>query len=88
MLEALGGGGIHWCGNGDQWRSELLETRGLTCVDWGNPEMIELPTWSVALMKRRLPVSRMGWNVRIFREAAPTRLFPTGAYFVVASKTA
>jgi hypothetical protein len=88
VLETLGGGGIHWCGTGDQWRSELLETRGLACVDWGNPETLNLATWAAALKKRRLPVSRMGWDTKSFREAAPTRLFPTGAYFVVASKTA
>jgi len=85
VLETLGGGGIHWCGNGEQWRSNLLETHGLACVDWGNPEMLNLPAWAAALKKRRLPISRMGWETKDFREADPTRLFPTGAYFVVAS---
>ena len=34
ILEALGGGGIHWCGSGQHWRSEFVDTKGLTCLDW------------------------------------------------------
>lgn len=83
VLEALGSGGIHWCGNGDQWRSHLLDTRGLACVDWGNPEMLDLIEWSAALENCSLPVSRMGWRAGEFLEAAPARLFPSGAYFTI-----
>jgi hypothetical protein len=83
VLEALGTGGLHWCGNGNQWRRELLDTEGLRGVDWGNPEILDLPQWSAALKKRRLPVSRMGWRASEFFEVAPTRFFPTGAYFTV-----
>jgi hypothetical protein len=83
VLEALGTGGLHWCGNGDQWRRELIDTEGLSCVDWGNPEVLNLPQWSAALKQRRLPVSRMGWRASEFLEVAPTRFFPTGAYFTV-----
>jgi hypothetical protein len=73
VFHALGAGGIHWCGNGDQWRSELVDTKGLACIDWGNPDMIDLPAWAEILRERRLPVARM----------APTKLFPTGASFTV-----
>ncbi len=83
-LQALGDGGIHWCGSGDQWRAEVVETKGLVSIDWGNPDMMALPTWAATLGACRLPVSRMEWEAKAFLEVAPTRLFPTGASFVVA----
>ena len=45
VLEALGGGGIHWCGSGQHWRAEFVDTAGLTCIDWGNPERLDLAAW-------------------------------------------
>jgi hypothetical protein len=83
VLAALGTGGMHWCGSGDHWRSQLLETEGLTSLDWGNPEMQDLCAWAAVLAERRLPVSRMGWGLKDFSEIVPGRLFPTGAYFTV-----
>jgi hypothetical protein len=87
VLVALGTGGIHWCGSGDHWRGQLVETEGLTSLDWGNPEMQDLHIWAAVLAERRLPVSRMGWDVGLFSDLAPDRLFPTGAYFTVRADT-
>jgi len=83
VFHALGTGGIHWCGNGDQWRSKLMDTKGLACIDWGNPDMIDLPAWATILRERRLPVARMEWKSNVFSEIVPAQLFPTGASFVV-----
>lgn len=83
VFHALRAGGIHWCGNGDQWRSELMATKGLTCIDWGNPDMLDLPAWAEVLREGRLPVARMEWKVSDFLRTGPTRLFPTGASFTV-----
>ena len=84
VLREVGGGGIHWCGSGDHWRSEFLDTRGLLCLDWGNPEMLDLPAWASALRKRRIPAVHMAWDAEGFFATEPTRLFPTGAAFAVA----
>jgi hypothetical protein len=83
VLAALGGAGIHWCGNGDQWRAEVLKTRQLTCIDWGQPYMLDLPAWAATLKEQRLPVSRMEWPLAEFLAYEPTRLFPTGAAFTI-----
>jgi hypothetical protein len=88
VIQALGTAGIHWCGNGDQWRSDVVSTKGLTCIDWGNPDLIDLPAWADILRERRLPVARMEWRARDFFEVAPTRLFPTGASFTVTAEDA
>ena len=83
VVRALGSAGIHWCGNGDQWRDQLLDMPNLVSLDWGNPEKIDLPTWAALLRERRLPVARMEWAAPAFLEIMPTRLFPTGAAFTV-----
>jgi hypothetical protein len=82
-LGALGTGGIHWCGKADRRRSQVVETRGLSCIDLGNPDMIDLPTWAVTLKERRLSVGKMGWEAEKFSEVAPAQFFPTGASFTV-----
>ena len=82
VLSVLGSGDIHWCGNGDQWQNEVVSTSNLACLDWGNPEMLDLETWSDVLRERRLPVAQMGWWPRD-DAPDPTALFPTGASFTV-----
>ena len=83
VFGALGTGGIHWCGSGDQWRSMVVETRGLTCLDWGNPEMLDLADWSSLLESHRLPVARTGWKAGTTFEVSPLELFATGACFTI-----
>jgi hypothetical protein len=83
VLEALGGGGIHWCGSGQHWRPEFVATGGLRCIDWGNPEKLDLPAWESLLRERGLPVAQMQWDAAQFLEVRPDRLFTTGAAFTV-----
>ena len=85
VLEALGGGGIHWCGSGQHWRPEFVATGGLHCIDWGNPEKLDLPAWQSLLRERRLPVAQMQWDAVRFLELRPDRLFATGAAFTVSA---
>jgi hypothetical protein len=83
VLQALGGGGIHWCGSGQHWQAAFLDTEGLRCVDWGNPERLNLASWAPLLRERRLPVSQMTWTAEDFLARRPDRVFPTGAAFTV-----
>jgi len=87
VLQALGSGGIHWCGSGQHWQEAFLATRGLACIDWGNPEMLDLTTWEPLLRERRLPVSQMSWKAEVFLAQRPDRFFPTGAAFTVLSSS-
>ena len=86
-LTALGTGGVHWCGKGDQWRTEIADTKGVACLDWGNPDMMDLATWSTVLSERRLPIDKMAWKAVDFTRVAPQELFPTGACFTVNADT-
>ena len=83
VLEALGGGGIHWCGSGQHWRPEFVATGGLRCIDWGNPEQLDLSVWESLLREWQLPVAQMQWDATPFLELRPDHLFPTGAAFTV-----
>jgi hypothetical protein len=83
VLTALGGGGIHWCGSGDQWREVFVRTEGLTSVDIAQPHMIDLPAWAHSLEAHGLAVSRMNFMGEAFFEHGALELFPTGTAFVV-----
>ena len=83
VLRAVGGGGIHWCGSGDHWRREFLDTEGLLGLDLGNPSMIDLPAWEQGLRERKIPVGNMSWGAEDFFADGPTSTFPTGASFTV-----
>jgi hypothetical protein len=87
VLQALGGGGIHWCGTGDQWQAEVLATGSLLCLDWGQPHMIDLPRWAPLLREKRLPVSQMAWETPDFLASDVLRHFPTGATMTVFAET-
>lgn len=83
ILATLGGGGIHWCGNGDQWRAEVLQTKNLLCLDFGQPYVVDLKRWADLLREHHIPIARMEWPLDRFETADPISLFPTGAGFTI-----
>ncbi len=83
ILTALGGGGIHWCGTGDHWRREFVETKGLSCADISQPHMIDLSNWARTLSEHKVPVSRMNFSAEDFDRLRAADTFPTGAAFMV-----
>ncbi len=42
VLAAFNGGWIHYCGNGKQMLPHILDTPGVTAVNFGNPEMQDI----------------------------------------------
>jgi hypothetical protein len=83
VLQAMGGGGIHFCGSGDQWRSEFVDTKGLVAVDFGQLYLNDVPAWAAMLRERGLPIVNTDWTYDAFVQSDPARLFPTGASFAV-----
>jgi hypothetical protein len=83
VLTGLGGGGIHYCGSGDQWRQEFVSTEGLKTADISQPDMIDFPAWAMSLSQHRVAASRMGFTPDTFRSLQAVDTFPTGAAFVV-----
>jgi hypothetical protein len=83
ILTALGGGGIHFCGVGDQWKKEFVDTQGLMGVDFGQLYLNNLSAWAEILRAKKIPIVNTDWTLDAFKETAPTRIFPTGASFAV-----
>jgi hypothetical protein len=83
ILAAMDGGGIHWCGSGDQWRERFVETRALTAVDIGQPAMIDLTAWARSLSQHRVAVSSMNFDADTFHASNVRQIFPTGAAVTV-----
>jgi hypothetical protein len=83
VLTSLGGGGIHWCGSGDQWRQEFVETQGLETADISQPDLIDLVCWAQSLSQHRVAVSRTAFSSDGFYGLRAVETFPTGAAFMV-----
>jgi hypothetical protein len=83
VLTGLGGGGIHYCGSGDQWRQEFVSTEGLETADISQPDMIDFPAWAESLSQHRVAASRMGFTHDTFCNLRAVDAFPSGAAFVV-----
>jgi len=61
VLCELGGGWVHYCGDGRQIRSEVLSTRGALGINFGNPEMQDIADIYDVASKVKIPVLR--WRV-------------------------
>ena len=83
VLTSLGGGGIHYCGSGDQWREEFVSTDGLQTADISQPDMIDFPAWAESLSQHRVAASRMGFTPETLDRLPAVEAFSTGAAFVV-----
>jgi len=49
VLNAMGGGSIHFCGGGKEWPARHMPRHNISCLNFGNPEMQDLFTdWKQA----------------------------------------
>lgn len=59
VLAAVGGGWVHYCGNGKQILPEVLSTRGVTGINFGNPELQDIAAVCEQAAPRRIAI--LGW---------------------------
>jgi len=53
VLNALGGGSIHFCGGGLEWHARHIPKHNITCINFGNPERHDLlKEWADARKKK------------------------------------
>jgi hypothetical protein len=89
LAEALGGVGVHFCGNGMHQVSNLLGMPGMHCLDLGNPEMLDLDALYAQATPRRVALARLQVPEAELRAAALKQRFPRGVTLVhVASSVA
>ena len=59
----LGGGWIHYCGNGSHILPEVLSTERVTGINFGNPEMQDIA--SVCKSARARQIAVLGWRMDV-----------------------
>ncbi len=56
VLAALGGGWVHYCGGGQQILHEVLDTKGVLGINFGNPEMQDIAAICEEAARRKIAV--------------------------------
>jgi hypothetical protein len=79
ILEAVGSGGIHFCGCGDHLRQDILGIPGLRCLDFGQPEQNDFAAWQAGCAERRIALVRVLLDLLGTPAGEVRQRFPTGA---------
>ncbi|MFH1008651.1 MAG: hypothetical protein V1800_14315 [Candidatus Latescibacterota bacterium] len=87
VLRELGGGSIHFCGNGQHQINALLEVESLRGLDFGEPFRMNMADIYLKCAARKIPIT----NVMILPEEVVSgkamKMYPTGVVFTCAIKT-
>jgi len=81
ILEAVGGGGIHSCGDFGHLMPSYLSIDALKCIDAGQSDMLDMDQWYPVLCERRIPMLRAAATPETIRAGQLTQRFPTGVTF-------
>ena len=81
ILEAIGGGGIHSCGDFGHLMPAYLSIDALKCIDAGQSDMLDMDRWYPMLCERKTPMLRVAATPETIRSGQLTRRFPTGVAF-------
>jgi hypothetical protein len=79
VLRELGGGWIHYCGNGKQILPEVLSTPGVNGINFGNPEMQDIAAIYHAAAPLKIPVLLWGLLAPLPDEITTGIILMTGA---------
>ena len=79
VLGKLGGGWIHYCGNGKQIMHEVLSTPGVRGINFGNPEMQDIGAVYRAAAPLKIPVLLWGLGAPLPDQITTGIILMTGA---------
>ena len=82
LLKQLGGGSIHFCGNGSHLIGKMLEIPDLKGLDFGQPDMMDICSIYPLCRQRKVAVTNLNPTREDLTDGAAQRAFPTGAVFV------
>lgn len=68
ILEAFGGGSMHYCGPSRTWAHEAVDSPWLRGVNYGNPEMQDLAGEHAYWRDRKVPILLWGDSLRLQRQ--------------------
>ena len=82
VLHALGGGGIHCCGNVERIFPAFLDVPGLSCFDFGQSELNDVDALYRMAAERRIPLIRVTATEEELVSGRARERFPTGVSFI------
>jgi hypothetical protein len=68
ILEAFGGGSVHYCGPSRPWAHEAVGSPWLRGINCGNPEMQNLAEEHAYWSERKVPILLWGDSLRLQRQ--------------------
>ncbi|MCK5117958.1 MAG: GNAT family N-acetyltransferase [Candidatus Latescibacteria bacterium] len=87
VLRELGGGSIHFCGNGQHQIDALLDVESLRGLDFGEPFMMDIHEIYRKCADRKIPVTNVMVSAEDVVSGKAVEEFPTGVVFTCAVKT-
>jgi len=82
VLQALGGGGVHTCGNAGMHAPEFLELPSIESLDLGQSEMNDIDALYTRLKAPKIPLTRLKVSRDDLASGRITDRFPTGISLV------
>jgi hypothetical protein len=82
LLAGVGGGSIHFCGNGAHLVEEMLQIPDLRGLDTGQPEQMDVAALYDLCRERRVALTHLMPSREALVSGAAQRVFPTGVVFV------
>lgn len=82
VLQAVGGGSIHFCGNGTHLVEPMLHLDALHGLDLGQSAMVDLPAVYAACRPRRVAITHIMPARAELISGEAARRYPTGVVFV------
>jgi len=82
LLDAVGGGTIHFCGNGKHLVGAMLSIPGLRGLDFGQPDRMDVETAYCQCREKHVSITNLRPDRNALVDGRARRDFPTGVVFV------
>ena len=82
ILHEVGGGSIHFCGNGQHLVEKMLDISDLKGIDLGQPELMDVSSVYTMCRERNVTVTNLQPSREDLASGKAVRDFPTGCVFV------
>ena len=87
IIDALGGGGLHFCGNGQHLIPAMLHHPEVRCIDLGQPQLMDLEEIYEQANKWQVPILRARFPKEELLSTNLQKRFPTGMIIVHEAKS-
>ncbi|MFC1677059.1 hypothetical protein ACFL3G_08365 [Planctomycetota bacterium] len=87
VLTELGGGSIHFCGDGSHQIDVLLETKGLLGLDFGQTYMMDIDAIYAKCASRKIPIMNITVTPEQLISGEAAAKYPTGAVLSCQAET-